>query len=313
MLALSLTKDFWMMPLHIPVLLDSVLTRLGCQGGVYVDGTFGAGGYTRAILNAHPENRVIAFDRDPTVLPMVEKMKAEFGDRFSFIGDCFSSVADYVKEPVNGFVLDIGVSSMQIDGAERGFSFRLDGPLDMRMSGQGISAADVVNLKGEKELADILYAYGQEKQSRRIAKAIVQNRPFQTTAQLVEVIHSVMPRPKDGSDSAMRSFQALRIYVNDELGELTRALNASIRILKPQGRLVVVSFHSLEDKIVKDFLKENAAPKKHQNKYAKNQETTDKFFIVPEKEIVMADENELQKNSRAHSAKLRWAIRTEVK
>ncbi len=313
MLALFLTKDFWMMPLHIPVLLDSVLTRLGCQGGVYVDGTFGAGGYTRAILNAHPENRVIAFDRDPTVLPMVEKMKAEFGDRFSFIGDCFSSVADYVKEPVDGFVLDIGVSSMQIDGAERGFSFRFDGPLDMRMSGQGISAADVVNLKGEKELADILYAYGQEKQSRRIAKAIVQNRPFQTTAQLVEVIHSVMPRPKDGSDSAMRSFQALRIYVNDELGELTRALDASIRILKPQGRLVVVSFHSLEDKIVKDFLKENAAPKKHQNKYAKSQETTDKFFIVPEKEIVMADENELKNNSRAHSAKLRWAIRTEVK
>lgn len=313
MLALFLTKDFWMMPLHIPVLLDSVLTRLGCQGGVYVDGTFGAGGYTRAILNAHPENRVIAFDRDPTVLPMVEKMKAKFGNRFSFIGDCFSSVADYVKEPVDGFVLDIGVSSMQIDGAERGFSFRLDGPLDMRMSGQGISAADVVNLKGEKELADILYAYGQEKQSRRIAKAIVQNRPFQTTAQLVEVIHSVMPRPKDGSDSAMRSFQALRIYVNDELGELTRALDASIRILKPQGRLVVVSFHSLEDKIVKDFLKENAAPKKHQNKYAKSQETTDKFFIVPEKEIVMADENELKNNSRAHSAKLRWAIRTEVK
>ena len=302
-----------MIPLHIPVLLDSVLTRLGCQGGVYVDGTFGAGGYTRAILNVHPENRVIAFDRDPTVLPMVEKMKAEFGDRFSFIGDCFSSVADYVKEPVDGFVLDIGVSSMQIDGAERGFSFRLDGPLDMRMSGQGISAADVVNLKGEKELADILYAYGQEKQSRRIAKAIVQNRPFQTTAQLVEVIHSVMPRPKDGSDSAMRSFQALRIYVNDELGELERALDASIRILKPQGRLVVVSFHSLEDKIVKDFLKENAAPKKHQNKYAKSQETTDKFFIVPEKEIVMADENELKNNSRAHSAKLRWAIRTEVK
>ena len=301
------------MPLHIPVLLDSVLTRLGCQGGVYVDGTFGAGGYTRAILNAHPENRVIAFDRDPTVMPMVEKMKAEFGDRFSFIGDCFSSVADYVKEPVDGFVLDIGVSSMQIDGAERGFSFRLDGPLDMRMSGQGISAADVVNLKGEKELADILYAYGQEKQSRRIAKAIVENRPFKTTGELVEVIHSVMPRPKDGSDSAMRSFQALRIYVNDELGELERALNSSIRILKPQGRLVVVSFHSLEDKIVKDFLKANAAPKKHQNKYAQKTVETDKFFIVPEKEIVMADENELKNNSRAHSAKLRWAIRTEVK
>ena len=301
------------MPLHIPVLLNAVLTRLGCQGGVYVDGTFGAGGYTRAILNAHPENRVSAFDRDPTVLPMVEKIQAEFGDRFTFIGDCFSRVAEYIKEPVDGFVLDIGVSSMQIDGAERGFSFRLDGPLDMRMSGQGISAADVVNFKGEKELADILYAYGQEKQSRRIAKAIVQNRPIQTTGELVNVIHSVMPRPKDGSDSAMRSFQALRIFVNDELGELQRALKASIDILKPQGRLVVVSFHSLEDKIVKDFLKQNADAKKHQNKYAPKKMESDKFFIVPEKEIVMADENELENNSRAHSAKLRWAVRTEVK
>ncbi len=300
------------MPMHIPVLLHAVLTRLNCQGGVFVDGTFGAGGYTREILKSHPENQVIAFDRDPTVKPIADQVKAEFGDRFTFIPDCFSRVGEYVKSPVDGFVLDLGVSSMQIDGAERGFSFRLSGPLDMRMSGVGQSAADVVNNFDENKLADILYTYGEEKQSRKIAKAIIGNRPITTTQKLAEVIHSVMPRPKDGSDSAMRSFQALRIYVNDELGELKRALNASIKILKPQGRLVVVSFHSLEDRIVKDFLKENTAPRLHQNKYAHKKIRTDKSFIVPEKEIVMADENELENNPRAHSAKLRWAIRTEA-
>lgn len=300
------------MPMHIPVLLDAVLTRLNCQGGVFVDGTFGAGGYTRAILKSHTKNQVVAFDRDPTVKSIADKVKSEFGDRFKFIPDCFSRVSEYIQTPVDGFVLDLGVSSMQIDGAERGFSFRLNGPLDMRMSGTGRSAADVVNTFSEKELADILYTYGEEKQSRKIAKAIIGNRPITTTQKLAEVIHSVMPRPKDGSDSAMRSFQALRIYVNDELGELKRALNASLKILKPQGRLVVVSFHSLEDRIVKEFLKENAAPKQHKNKYATNNVLTDKAFIIPEKEIVMADEKELKNNSRAHSAKLRWAVRTEV-
>ncbi len=300
------------MPLHIPVLLDAVLTRLSCQGGVFVDGTFGAGGYTRAILNAHPENQVIAFDRDPTVKPTANKMKLEFGDRFTFIPDCFSRVAEYIKSPVDGFVLDLGVSSMQIDQGDRGFSFRLPGPLDMRMSRAGQSASDVVNTYAEKELADILYTYGEEKQSRRIAKAIVVNRPITTTQKLAEVIHSVMPRPKDGSDSAMRSFQALRIYINDELGELKNALNASLKILKPQGRLVVVSFHSLEDRIVKEFLKENTAVHRHKNKYTAADQVTDKAFIAPEKEIVIADEKELKSNPRAHSAKLRWAVRTEV-
>ncbi len=301
-----------MVQMHIPVLLDAVLTRLDCQGGVFVDGTFGAGGYTRAILNAHPENQVIAFDRDPTVQSIADKVKSEFGDRFSFIPDCFSRVAEYVTNPVDGFVLDIGVSSMQIDGPERGFSFRLSGPLDMRMSGVGQSAADIVNSYSEKELADILYTYGEEKQSRRIAKAIIENRPITTTQKLAEVIHSVMPRPKDGSDSAMRSFQALRICVNDELEELKSALNASLKILKPQGRLVVVSFHSLEDRIIKEFLKENAVSRQHKNKYIQDKVVINKPFIVPEKEIVVADDTELKNNPRAHSAKLRWAIRTEV-
>ena len=239
----------------------------------------------------------------------MKKFQTEFGDRFTFIPDCFGEIEKYITTPVDGFVLDIGVSSMQIDNPERGFSFRFDGPLDMRMSGQGISAADIVNNWPEDQLADILYRYGEEKASRKIARAIVNARPLATTLQLAEVIHSVMPRPKDGSDSAMRSFQALRIAVNDELGELERALNASPKILKSGGRLVVVSFHSLEDRIVKEFLKQNSGKVVHQNKYALKKETAGDVFLVPDKKPIAADEAELKMNPRAHSAKLRWAVR----
>ena len=295
---------------HIPVLLAPVVRCLSPdKGGVFVDGTFGAGGYTRAILKANPTTKVIAFDRDKTVLPAAQKFQAEFGNRFTFIPDCFGEVAKYITEPVDGFVLDIGVSSMQIDTPERGFSFRLDGPLDMRMGGEGVSAADVVNNWPEEKLADILYRYGEEKASRKIARAIIGARPLHTTLQLAEVIHSVMPRPKDGSNSAMRSFQALRIAVNDELGELERALNASPKILKSGGRLVVVSFHSLEDRIVKEFLKQNSDKTVHKNKYATAAISADAVFIVPDKKPIIADEAELSQNPRAHSAKLRWAIR----
>ena len=298
---------------HVPVLLAPVIRCLSAnEGGVFVDGTFGAGGYTRAILEAHPTTKVIAFDRDASVLPTAQKFQQEFKDRFVFIQDCFSHVEKYVLTPVDGFVLDIGVSSMQIDDPKRGFSFRFDGPLDMRMSNEGISAADIVNNWPEKKLADILYRYGEEKASRKIAKAITNARPLNTTLQLADVIHSVMPRPKDGSDSAMRSFQALRIAVNDELGELERALQASPKILKPKGRLVVVSFHSLEDRIVKDFLKQNSALSKHRNKYGENKDVSTGLFMVPDKKPITANEAELQQNIRAHSAKLRWAIRTEA-
>ena len=297
---------------HIPVLLEPVVRCLSPeQGGVFVDGTFGAGGYTRAILDTNPTTKVIAFDRDETVLSTVHQFQDKFGERFTFIQDCFGEVSKYISEPVDGFVLDIGVSSMQIDDPARGFSFRYDGPLDMRMSHQGISAADIVNNWPEEQLADILYRYGEEKSSRKIAHAIVGARPLNTTLQLVEIIHSVMPRPKDGSDSAMRSFQALRIAVNDELGELERALQASSKILKSGGRLVVVSFHSLEDRIVKEFLKQNSKKMVHQNKYALSQkQTTDGTFIVSDKKPIVADEAELKRNFRAHSAKLRWAIKT---
>lgn len=295
---------------HIPVLLKPVIKCLAPEkGGVFIDGTFGAGGYTRAILESNSNTKVIAFDRDATVLPTAQKFKAEFGDRFTFIQDCFGEVEKYITSPVDGFVLDIGVSSMQIDTPERGFSFRFDGPLDMRMSGEGISAADIVNNWPAEKLADILYRYGEEKASRKIARAIIGARPIQTTLQLAEVIHSVMPRPKDGSDSAMRTFQALRIAVNDELGELERALSASTKILKSGGRLVVVSFHSLEDRIVKEFLKQNSEKSTHKNKYLVQEESTDSCFIVPDKKPIVADETELKMNPRAHSAKLRWAVR----
>lgn len=297
---------------HVPVLLSPVMRCLSPDtGGVFVDGTFGAGGYTRAILKAHPATKVIAFDRDAHVLPMAQKFQAEFGDRFTFIQDCFGEVGKYIQTPVDGFVLDIGVSSMQIDDPERGFSFRFDGPLDMRMSGSGVSAADIVNNWPEDQLADILYRYGEEKASRKIARAIVGARPLSTTLQLAEVIHQVMPRPKDGSDSAMRSFQALRIAVNDELGELERALGASVKILKSGGRLVVVSFHSLEDRIVKDFFKQKSSQAIHHNKYAPDAPVSDGLFVVPDKKPIVAEAPEIQQNPRAHSAKLRWGIRTK--
>ena len=181
------------------------------------------------------------------------------------------------------------------------------------MSRQGISAVDIINNWPEEKLADILYRYGEEKASRKIARTIVESRPINTTLQLAEVIHSVMPRPKDGSDSATRSFQALRIAVNDELGELEHALETSPKILKTGGRLVVVSFHSLEDRIVKDFLKQNSGKVQHQNKYIPQKQNSDAVFFVPDKKPITADETELNINPRAHSAKLRWAIRTEKK
>ncbi len=300
--------------MHFPVLLPEVLEYLGCQNkGLYMDGTFGAGGYTKAILNANLENRVVAFDRDLTTLKTAEKIKQEFPNRFSFIQDCFSTLESYLLEPLDGLVLDLGVSSMQIDERERGFSFRLNGPLDMRMGSQGLSAKDVVNTFKESEIADILFKYGEEKASRRIAKNIVKFRSkkeIETTIELAEIIHQVMPKPKDGSDSAMRSFQALRIFVNDELGELERTLDAAKRVLKPNGRLVVVTFHSLEDRIVKNFMIQNSDLKPNQNRHEvfDINKMEKPLFQVLTKKAVLPSKEELEMNSRSHSAKLRAAV-----
>ncbi len=302
---------------HIPVLLAEVLKALvHGAGGTYIDGTFGAGGYTRAILQQDANANVIGFDRDPDAAKTGYDLERQMQGRFSFVHDCFGNMADHIGEQVDGIVLDLGVSSMQIDRPERGFSFRFDGPLDMRMGQTGLCAKDIVNGFKEKEIADILFKYGEEKASRRIAAAIVKARadkPIITTGALAELVHSVMPKPKDGSDSAMRTFQALRIYVNDELGELERALDASVHLLKPGGRLVVVTFHSLEDRIVKNFLIKNSSLRPNQNRHAPVlQQAGDKpLFKVLTKKPVLPTDAEIKNNPRSHSAKLRAAVREE--
>lgn len=295
---------------HIPVLSDAVIRSLTFPG-LFVDGTFGAGGYTRAILQAHPDNRVIAFDRDPQTAPHAAALAREFPKRLVFVRQPFSSMPAAVREPVRGVVLDLGVSSMQIDTPERGFSFRFDGPLDMRMSQSGTAAQDLVNTLPEKELADMLFAYGEERAARRIAQAIVsarQQEKLTTTGQLAAVIHRVMPRPKDGSDSAQRSFQALRIAVNDELNELRAGLQGAADLLDAGGRLAVVSFHSLEDRIVKEFFRGKAAARVHLNKYAPAAEQGEAYLLLTPKPILPSAE-ECALNPRAKSAKLRVLCR----
>jgi len=297
---------------HVSVLLTEVLQALKVGPGVFVDATFGAGGYSRAILKAHPEAEVYAFDRDESVMPFVEKLKKEFPNRFHFILAPFSELAGYLSSPIDGIVWDLGVSSMQIDTPERGFSFQQDGPLDMRMASEGLSAKEVVNTYPEGKLADILYRYGEERASFKIARALVRAReksPIETTGQLAEIIHHVMPHPKKG-DSAMRSFQALRIYVNDELEQLRIALESGLNLLTSGGRMVVVTFHSLEDKIVKDFFAMTAGKGAGKNRHQLMEEEP----VIPRlkdisKKPVLPTEQEILKNPRAHSAKLRWAIK----
>ena len=294
---------------HIPVLLNEVLQYLRPDRGVFIDATFGAGGYTQAILDAHKQNKVLAFDRDATVQATAEKMKKKFKTRFAFIQECFGHMADFVTEPVDGIVMDIGVSSMQIDTPERGFSLRFNGPLDMRMSDSGPTAAELIQNMSESELANILYQYGEERQSRKIARALKAQLP-QTTGELVDIVHHILPRPQKGADSATRSFQALRIAVNDELGELKRALMSAPKLLKPNGRLVVVSFHSLEDRIVKEFFAAHTAKAVHKNKYAHTCVEEGVLRLLTKKPIV-ASVAEIKQNPRAHSAKLRAAERTK--
>jgi 16S rRNA (cytosine1402-N4)-methyltransferase len=307
---------------HAPVMLPEVLAHLApVAGEVYVDGTFGAGGYTRAILDA-ADCKVVAMDRDPTVNPTAQAFRQQYTTRFDFLlgrfGDMEALLAAQGVTQVNGIVLDIGVSSMQLDQAERGFSFREDGPLDMRMSGEGESAADIVNRYEEKDLADILFIYGEEKAARRIARAIVQKRQEQAierTGELANLVRSVVrASPKEKKDPATRTFQALRIYVNEELRELERALDAAERLLAPQGRLVVVVFHSLEDRIVKRFLSErvrtDAGVSRHVPVALAQPHAPLPTFSLITRKAVAPGEEEARRNPRARSAKLRAALRT---
>lgn len=305
---------------HVSVMLNEVVAALAPQnGGIYVDGTFGRGGYARALLNA-ANTTVYGIDRDPEAVKAGEQLQAEMKPRFTMLQGPFGAMDILLLgagiKQVDGVTLDLGVSSPQLDQAERGFSFQKDGPLDMRMSLSGPTAAEVVNTMGEKELADIIYLYGDERHSRRVARRIVderQNGAIVRTSQLADIIRGCMPRGKDGIDPATRTFQALRIHVNDELGELKRGLAAAETLLKPHGRLAVVSFHSLEDRIVKDFLRrrsgEAANPSRHVP--AANDDAPEASFRLVSRKPIAPTDDEQRANPRARSAKLRVAERTE--
>ena len=306
---------------HMPVLARPALEFMNVRdGGVYIDGTYGAGGYTAAILAA-ADCHVIGIDRDQTAIAAgFDQVQAAQG-RLTLIEDRFSNLDDVAREcgfeQVDGVVLDVGVSSMQLDQAERGFSFRLDGPLDMRMSssglgGDGPSAADVIAVADERDLANIIFLLGEERHSRGVARAIVKARaeaPIDTTAALARIVGSVVRSKPHEIHPATRTFQALRIFVNDELGELAGALAAAERILKAGGRLVVVSFHSLEDRIVKSFLISRGEARGG-SRHLPQAEQAEASFTTLTKRPVVADAEENARNPRARSAKLRAAERT---
>jgi 16S rRNA (cytosine1402-N4)-methyltransferase len=298
---------------HIPVLIDAILRECAPISGVWLDGTLGAGGYTRELLKAGAA-KVIGIDRDPLALQMAEAWASPYGDRVKLVEGTFSDLDRLAGEPLDGVVLDLGVSSMQLDLAERGFSFMKDGPLDMRMSQSGPSAADLVNGAGEGVIADILYQYGEERASRRIARAIVAARevePIVTTSRLAEIVARCLPRPKPGqSHPATRSFQAIRIAVNAEFSELAEGLAAAERALRPGGLLAVVTFHSLEDRIVKRFLQLASGHDPNANRYAPAKADTEARFDLVTRRAVAPDEDEIARNPRARSAKLRVARRT---
>ncbi|HEX2794837.1 MAG TPA: 16S rRNA (cytosine(1402)-N(4))-methyltransferase RsmH [Croceicoccus sp.] len=301
---------------HIPVLLDEVVAALDPKpGSVIIDATFGAGGYSRALLDAGAT--VHGFDRDPDVIRAAKLWKETAGEnpRLVLHARRFSEMLAAMQEAglaaVDGVVMDIGVSSMQLDQAGRGFAFSVDGPLDMRMSQEGESAADFLNSASEEAIADVLYRYGEERQSRRVARAIVAARPLETTGQLASVVRKALGHhPGAPKDPATRSFQAIRIHVNGELDELMAALSAAEELLKEGGRLAVVSFHSLEDRIVKRYLRDaaqaGAAPSRHLPNVAPAHAPV---FAKPTK-AVRPSQAELARNPRSRSAVLRSAVRT---
>jgi 16S rRNA (cytosine1402-N4)-methyltransferase len=303
---------------HIPVLRERALEALSVTpGGLYLDATFGAGGYTRPIL-AREGTRVVALDRDPNAIAAGAALVAEFAGRLTLVETRFGELAEAAEEfaPFDGIVLDIGVSSMQLNEAERGFSFRLDGPLDMRMEASGNSAADLVNEADEEHLADILFHYGEERLARKIARAIVRDRkhaPFTSTKTLADLVARIVPHKPTEIHPATRTFQALRIAVNDELGELVRALEQAERVLKAEGRLVIVTFHSLEDRIAKQFFASRSGRGRASSRLLPGEiAPAEPTFLVPGRQPVLPDDAETAANPRARSAKLRFGIRTSA-
>ena len=307
--------------LHQPVMLDEVVSTLALRdGGHYIDATFGNGGYSRAILQS-ADCHLMAIDQDPDAIARGQNLIEDHAPRFTLAHGRFSQMRDLLDhhnpqaatDGVDGIVFDLGVCSTQLDQAERGFSFQKDGPLDMRMSQDGLDAAEVVNNTAEADLANILYTYGDERASRRIARAIVKARnetPITRTLQLAEIIHSVMPRPKPGqSDSATRSFQALRIYVNQEMAEIEQALESAQTLLKPDGLLVVVTFHSLEDRIVKKFIANRGGKVARPSRHLPELEDAPVFFQMVTRKPLLPSDDEIATNPRSRSAKLRAAKR----
>jgi 16S rRNA (cytosine1402-N4)-methyltransferase len=301
---------------HIPVLLDEVIDALAaCPGERHVDATFGAGGYTRALLSLGA--RVFAFDRDPDAIAAGEALEQASGGKLTLVPAPFSAMESELAArdalPVEGVTMDIGVSSMQLDQAERGFSFQSDGPLDMRMSQEGESAADFVNHADEEVIADILYEYGEEHRSRRVARAIVAARPITRTSELAQIVRKALGhKPHDKKDPATRVFQAIRIHVNRELGELADGLAAAERVLAPGGRLAVVTFHSLEDRLVKRFLRERSGGTPSGSRHLPEVAAVAAPSFEQVGKAVRAGDAEVARNPRARSATLRVARRTSA-
>jgi len=300
---------------HIPVMLSDVLAALGPQAGeTYVDGTLGAGGYTRAILDA-ADCTVIAFDRDPDAIAAASNWSMSYGDRLHLVNRPFADLEEVLTgQKIDGVVFDLGVSSMQIDQALRGFSFRFDGPLSMRMDQEKPDAADLINTASKEDLAMIMKVYGEERHAGRIARAIIQDRevaPIETTGRLAAIIERASPsRPQDKIHPATRAFQAFRIFVNDELGQIAFALGAVEQTLNPGGRLVVVTFHSLEDRIVKQFITSRTNNEGRASRHAPPVAEKAPSFEKHGVKLVKASDDEAKENPRARSAKLRAAKRT---
>ena len=308
---------------HIPVLCDEAICQLNIRnGGRYVDGTFGKGGYASRILE-EASCQLFAIDRDPMAFAEAINLSERYGERFIPMQGCFGEMDSLLAEQgiakVDAIVLDLGVSSLQLDDPSRGFSFRFDGPLDMRMGQDGPTAGDIVNSMAESDLADLIYTLGEERYSRRVSKAIVEarvNQPISSTNALAKIIREVVPYKKfgQGIDPATKTFQALRIYVNDELGELDRGLKAAERLLNPGGRLVIVAFHSLEDRRVKNFLNERQGKTTGRSRYlppGKDDYKRPSFSVIT-KRPVRPSAAELKQNPRARSARLRVAERTSA-